>query len=149
MTSTDSPPAMRPIAPHLFTSTGADGRLIGSRCTACGEVVFPRSDSCAACSGTAMERHLLARRGTLWTWTVQGFRPKPPFGLPADAAFEPFGVGYIELPGETRVEARLTVADPRKLSIGMAMELTFVPLWEEEGARLATFAFAPITKEEE
>ncbi len=37
------------------------------------------------------------------------------------------GVGYIELPGEVRVEARLTVADPDELRIGMPMELTLCP----------------------
>lgn len=141
--------AGRPIAPHLFTSTGPRARLIGSRCLHCGEVAFPQRESCSACSGTKLQRHLLARRGRLWTWTVQGFRPKPPFGLPPDEDFEPFGVGYIELPGETRVEARLTVADAQHLRIGMLMELTFIRLWDEDGAQLVTFAFQPCVEEEQ
>jgi uncharacterized OB-fold protein len=40
----------------------------------------------------------LARRGTLWTWTIQCFRPKsPPYAGDAES-FEPYGVGYVELP---------------------------------------------------
>ena len=62
-----------------------------------------------------MRERLLARRGTLWTWTVQRFRPKsPPYaGRPEE--FEPYGVGYVELPGEVRVEARLTESTPSEL----------------------------------
>ena len=47
--------------------------------------------------------------------------------------FEPYGVGYVELPGEVRVEARLTEADPARLRIGMPMELTVVPAAGREG----------------
>jgi uncharacterized OB-fold protein len=57
-------------------------------------------------------------------------------------AFEPFGVGYVELPGEVRVEARLTENDPRRLRIGMPMELTLVPA--PGGSGTMTFAFRPV-----
>ena len=67
---------------------------------------------------------------------MQGFRPKPPYAGPED--FEPYGVGYVELPGEVRVEARLTVADPGRLRIGMPMELVVVPFGDR-----VTYAFAP------
>ena len=81
-----------------------------------------------------MAEKRLARRGTLWSWTIQRFRPKsPPYTGPEE--FEPYGVGYVELPGEVRVEARLTEADPDKLRIGMEMELTLLPG--------TTFAFRP------
>ena len=55
--------------------------------------------------------------------------------------FEPYGVGYVELPGEVRVEARLTEADPAQLRIGMPMELVLVPAPGDGGA--VTFAFRP------
>jgi uncharacterized OB-fold protein len=77
----------------------------------------------------------------LWTWTVQCFAPKsPPYAGAADG-FEPYGVGYVELPGEVRVEARLTEADPARLRIGMPMELVLVPAPGPDGA--LTYAFAP------
>ena len=48
----------------------------------------------------------LATRGTLWTWTVQAFPPKaPPYLGPVGDDFVPYGVGYVELPGQLRVEA--------------------------------------------
>ena len=39
---------------------------------------FPLRDHCPACGG-AVERELLPSHGTLWTWTTQGFEPKPPY----------------------------------------------------------------------
>jgi uncharacterized OB-fold protein len=64
--------------------------------------------------------------------------------VPVDPdTFEPYGVGYVELPGEVRVEARLTVADPEHLRIGMPMELTLVPAPGEAQDGAVTFAFAP------
>ena len=38
-------------------------------------------------------------------------------------SFVPFGVGYVELPGEVKVETRLTESDPAALTHGMEMEL--------------------------
>jgi len=93
-----------------------------------------------------MEQHLLARRGRLWAWTTQSFPPpSPPYTGPAGKDFVPFGVGYIELGGEVKVEARLTESDPARLAAGMEMELELVPFrTDEDGNEIVTFAFAPV-----
>jgi uncharacterized OB-fold protein len=112
---------------------GTPPALLGSECAQCGTVTFPRQGACPRCTSTDVSDRRLSRRGTLWSWTVQRFRPKsPPYTGPE--AFEPYGVGYIELPGEVRVEARLTEFEG--LEIGMEMELTMIPE--------ATFAFRPL-----
>ena len=49
----------------------------------------------------------------------------PPYAGDPDE-FEPYGVGYVELAGEVRVEGRLTEADPERLRIGMPMELVLI-----------------------
>ena len=121
----------------VFTWPADEPRLIGSRCRDCRIVTFPAQPSCPACTSVAVEEHLLGRTGTLYTWTVQNVRPKPPYAGPDE--FEPYGVGYIELPGEVRVEARLTTADPARLRIGMPMELVVVPFGDR-----VTYAFAPV-----
>ncbi|MBN9622849.1 MAG: OB-fold domain-containing protein [Actinobacteria bacterium] len=132
-----------PIAAGLFVETAAGPRLVGSRCRNCGTVTFPRQDSCARCAQADSEEHLLAPRGELFTWTVQRFRPKtPPYTGPEE--FEPYGVGYVELSGECRVESILTTADPAELRIGRAMELTLIPATGPDGAAARTFAFAPV-----
>jgi uncharacterized OB-fold protein len=126
----------------VVAGTAEAPELVGSRCRRCGVVAFPRQASCAACTSSDVEERRLARRGTLWTWTVQCFAPKsPPYAGSAED-FEPYGVGYIELPGEVRVEARLTESDPERLRIGMPMEVVLVPAPGGDGA--LTYAFSPV-----
>jgi len=94
-----------------------------------------------------LERVELPRRGTLWTFTTQRFRPpQPPYNGNDDAStFEPFAVGYVELPDTLRVEARLTEPDPDKLRIGQEMELRIVPFGlDADGNQTMIYAFAPV-----
>jgi uncharacterized OB-fold protein len=129
-----------PVAEGLIAGTAAEPRLIGSECNVCGTVTFPRQGSCPRCTSENVRERLLSPRGTLWTWTVQCFPPKsPPYAGGED--FEPYAVGYIELPGEVRVETRLTAVDPGELEIGMPMELTLIPAPGDSGT--LTFAFHP------
>ena len=109
--------------------------------------MFPVQSGCPKCTGDKTEQVFLGRRCTLWTWTVQGFPPKaPPYAGDVDPkTFKAFGVGYVELPGQIKVEARLTEADPEKLKIGMEMEMVIVQLsTDASGNEVVTFAFAPV-----
>jgi len=94
-----------------------------------------------------MAEHLLARRGRLWAWTTQGFPPpSPPYAGPLGEDFVPFGVGYVELGGEVKVEARLTESDPDSLAAGLEMELVVIPFGSDpEGNDVVTFAFKPVS----
>ena len=130
------------VADGLIAGSPEAPELVGSRCRDCGVVAFPHQSSCAACTSADVEEHRLARRGTLWTWTIQCFPPKSPPYAGAQDDFEPYGVGYVELPGELRVEALLTEADPARLEIGMPMELVLVPAPGPGGA--LTYAFRPV-----
>ena len=130
-----------PVADGLIAGTAAEPRLIGSECRRCGTVTFPRQASCPKCTSQDVGERLLATRGVLWTWTIQCFPPKSPPYAGDREAFEPYGVGYVELPGEVRVETLLTESDPAKLRIGMPMELTLVPAPGPSGT--VTFAFRP------
>jgi uncharacterized OB-fold protein len=101
--------------------------------------MFPLRSRCPACASAAVERILLPDRGTLWTWTVQGFRPpSPPYAGSRSGEFVPFGVGYVELPGLLRVESRL-VGDTRELQIGMELQLVELDVGGE-----TLYAFAPV-----
>ncbi|MBE4768640.1 Zn-ribbon domain-containing OB-fold protein [Streptomyces caniscabiei] len=120
---------------------GAPPRLVGARCSACGTVVFPRQDSCPRCSDGHMAGHVLPVNGRVWSWTLQAFRPKPPYRPPA-GGHRPYHVGYVDL-GEVLVEARLAV--PRaQIRIGLPVRLTTVPAYhDEDGTEVLTFAFRP------
>jgi uncharacterized protein len=139
-----------PIAEGIFTWPSDEPRLIGSRCGACGIVTFPAQDSCPRCASTDMGEQLLATRGRLWAWTTQSFPPpSPPYTGPTGRDFVPFAVGYVELPGEVKVEARLTESDPDRLEAGMEMELAVVPFrTDDDGTEVVTFAFRPVSREE-
>lgn len=127
--------ALVPIAPGLWTDE-AEPRLIGAR-RSNGEIIFPLPEGDAA---AALEPVALSRQGTLWSWTTQSFEPKEPYSGPKP--FQPFLVGYVELPGEVIVETRIVEAEPADLAIGMPMILTIVPFDD----RRATYAFRPERK---
>jgi len=130
---------MYPITPNLFTMSDPP-HLIGGRHCLSGRIVFPMP------SGSEQEQYeavSLGRHGRLWSYTVQRFRPKsPPFVGPEN--FVPFAVGYVELPGEIIVEARLTGIPFEELRIGMPLSLTLEPFRvDPDGRTVCTYAFGP------
>jgi uncharacterized protein len=135
-----------PFAPDVFTWPADEPQLIGSVCPDCAAVTFPQQGSCPRCGLVGLTPRLLARRGTLWTFTTQEFLPKEPYASgETPETFRPFGVGMVELGDDVRVEARLTEADPDVLQIGMDMELVIVPFrTEEDGTEVMTYAFRPV-----
>jgi uncharacterized OB-fold protein len=95
--------------------------LVGGRHRQSGRITFPCPND------TQYEAVPLGRRGHLWSYTVQRFRPKsPPYAGPVD--FTPWAIGYVELPGEVIVEAWLTGVAFEDIRIGMALELAPQPL---------------------
>lgn len=100
-------------------------------------LTFPVRERCPACGSREPAETLLPERGTLWTWTTQGFEPKSPPYVP-DGEFAPFAVGYVDFPDYLRVEGRLTESDPERLRIGMPMRVVAY-----DHAGLSSYAFAP------
>ena len=113
---------------------GEPPALLASRCTNCGNVLFPRVDACTYCSAEDPEPVELAQPGTLWAWTAV---TAPPPGYEGEV---PFGVGVVELPEGVRVIGRLTESDPGALAAGEPMELRIVTLHDD----VVTYAFAPV-----
>ena len=122
-----------PIAPSLFEFSSEGAHLIGSRCVKCGEVTFPVNAFCPQCCTETTEPIALSQRGTLYSFTVQRFRPPPPYRGPQE--FRPFGVGMIELSEGLRVTALLADNDLDALRVGMEMELIVTKLFEDEMGR--------------
>ena len=127
-----------PLDVRLFASVDPP-QLLGSRCGECATVVFPTAQSCPRCSCSGMAPHALAERGTLWSWTVQNFCPKPPY-MPPVGGFVPFAVGYVDL-GEVIVEAHLLI-DRAQLAIGTPVRLALEPVVTADGSEAVTYAFA-------
>ena len=130
--------AARPIAPDVLTN-GSPARLIAGRHRASGRVVFPLPQDTES-----YERVVLPSKGTLWSYTVQRFPPKsPPYR--GEEPFQPFGLGYVELPGALIVASRLTEFDFTELRLGLPVELTTTVLrHDEDGTEVYTYAFRPV-----
>lgn len=143
MTSSEIQSPHLPVA-HLLQGDG-ELSLRGSQCRECGEAYFPAADSCTACCGSDLVPCDIGNEGQLWSWTIQSFLPKSPYNSgETERDFQPYGVGYVQMPSGVKVESRLTTADPAELMIGMLMELTLVRYGQRaDGTPLQTFAFKP------
>jgi uncharacterized protein len=133
-------PQQEVVSEGLFTWPSDEPRLIASRRDE--ELSFP--------ARPGEERVLLSRRGTLWGFTTQQFRPpSPPYdGNDTPETFEPYALGYVELPGELLVQTRFTESDPNRLRIGQEMELRIVPYTTRpDGTEVLTYAFAPVDED--
>ena len=136
----------RPVAEGLFTWPSDQPRLKAAECANCGMVSFPADAHCVRCGGSESRERLLSDRGSLWSFTTQNFRPpSPPYdGADTVETFVSYTIGYVELPGELRVEARLTEPEPERLRIGQPMRMTLIPYKvDPDGTEVLTFAFAP------
>lgn len=140
----------RLVCPHVEMKDGQPS-LVGSRCTQCSEVYFPPANGCTRCLSTALEPFDIGSEGVLWSWTIQGFLPKPPYNSgETELSFEPYGVGYVQMPSGIKIESRLTVAEGTQLRIGMPMRLTLATYGATtDGVPLYTFVFEPATEAKE
>ncbi|WP_426163585.1 Zn-ribbon domain-containing OB-fold protein [Sandarakinorhabdus sp. DWP1-3-1] len=130
------------VADNLFTGEGEATRLLAGRRHGDGKLLFPFPSGPEAENYALVE---LAPEGTLWSWTVQRFRPKSPYdGRGGEHDFLPYAVGYIELPGELIVESRIVVDRFESLKIGLPMRITTEAYTENAaGEPVLTYAFTP------
>jgi uncharacterized OB-fold protein len=127
---------MRPIADGLFTDE-TPPRLIGGKDRESGRIVFP----CPP--GERFAPHPLGRTGTIWSFTIQRFRPKSPPYLGPES-FAPFPIAYVELPGEVIVEARLAHIANEDVRVGMVVEFIQIPLDPDAAHPVLIPAFRPL-----
>src|SRR3954453_5933301 len=90
----------QPAIEGWFT-TDDQPHLLGSRCTTCGTVFFPRlvAEGAAgfcrnpACRGREFEETKLSRTGTVWSYTDAQYAPPPPY-VAADP-YVPFALAAV------------------------------------------------------
>lgn len=135
-----------PIEDGFFTipdDPAESPRLLGSRCSACGEQFFPRRHVCARCLAEGCEDVLLGPRGTLWTWTYV----HAPLFAKKDQKVSAYGVGQVDLQEGPRVQAILTGARD-DFHIGMSLELDLESLrTDRDGNEVVIFRFRPVDGE--
>ncbi len=149
-TSGAEPPAAVPAVEGWFTLDPDGARLLGTRCTSCGTVFFPRSEGFCRnpnCRGRTFEEVRLSRTGRVWSYTDAQYQPPPPY-LAADP-FVPFAIAAVELDDERlvvlgQVAAGYGVAD---LRVGSAVELVVEPLYELDGIQHLIWRWKPVAEE--
>lgn len=123
---------------HLPSSLGEQPYLIGSRCSRCGLVVFPKRTICPVCEiEEPMRKVPLSRKGKLASFTC--------CRVPSEGMTAPYLMGTIDLPEGPRLISLLTgEQDMDKLKMGMDVELVIEKIAEEEGADLIGYKFRPV-----
>jgi len=118
-----------------FTEDGG-AALLGSRCTSCGTVHFPKvSYACGnpACGGRELEEVRLAGTGTVWSYTDLRYQPPSPFVATTDP-YQPFALVAVELDEGGLVVLGQAVASVAvtDLHVGARMELVVDTLFEDD-----------------
>ena len=134
-----------PLHEGIFTWPPAKSHLIGSKCTGCGEIYFPRKGGCLnpVCPGGEMKDVELSNRGKLYSYVKMQYVPPAPFDKIHSEV--PFGVGLVELSEGVIVVAKLTTCDPAELKVGRPMEMVIQKFYTDEaGKDVVSYKFKPI-----
>ena len=134
-----------PVEEGLFyipDSPEKEPYLIGSECTICGSLYFPKINACAKCgkNNTTKEKHIEGE-GTIDTFSIVQ-SALPGFTIPSIQA-------YINLKAGLRVWGLITDCEPSEeaLKIGMEVELVIAKVKEDaEGNEIISYQFRPKKK---
>jgi uncharacterized protein len=142
-------PATGPAAGSLpavegWFTAGPQPALVGTRCSRCRTVFFPRETAFCrnpACAGAGdeLEQVELSRQGRVWSYTDARYRPPPPYIARTDP-YEPFALAAVELEGEGIVVLG-QVADGYgvdDLAVGAPVELVVETLYADDDGRERT-----------
>ncbi|MFI5619032.1 Zn-ribbon domain-containing OB-fold protein [Streptomyces sp. NPDC051567] len=156
-----------PVVSGWFTDAATEGeagagapeggggfRLLGTRCSACTAVFFPRED--ASCrnprcpGGGELAEVPLSPRGRVWSYTDGRYRPPAPYVSDPAVPWEPYTLVAVELEAEGMVVLGQTVpgVGVADLAVGMEVEVVGGVLEgmpdEDAGAGRATWRFRPV-----
>ena len=137
-----------PAIDGWFT-TGQDPALVGTRCTACETVYFPRASGFCrnpACDGEEFADVELSRRGTIWSYTDAQYQPPAPY-VPASDPYVPFALAAVELPEGIVVLGQLAdgygVDD---VHVGSEVQVVVETLYVDETGERTIWRWKPVTE---
>jgi uncharacterized OB-fold protein len=141
-----------PHAVEGWFRTEPEPALLGTRCTECGTVFFPRVEGFCrnpGCRGRDLAEVPLSRRGTVWSYTDARYQPPPPY-VPATDPYEPFAIVAVELADEAMVVLGQLAAGYGidDVEVGTPVELVVEPLFEIDGETTTVWKWKPVGGEE-
>ncbi|RMF20912.1 MAG: benzoylsuccinyl-CoA thiolase [Deltaproteobacteria bacterium] len=139
-----------PVVEGWFDWESAEPALLGSRCKGCGSYFFPKETvQCRnpGCRGKELEEVPLSRRGKLWSYTNNCYKPPAPYVSPDP--FEPYAVGAVELEREKMVVLGQMTAGTKveELRTGMEVELVIEKLFEDDEQEVVVWKWKPVAEE--
>jgi uncharacterized protein len=124
-----------PAVEGWFTLDPERPALLGSQCTSCQSIFFPRETSFCrnpSCNGRDFDEIELSRRGKIWSFTDNRYQPPPPYVSPDP--FEPYAIAAVELEAEQMVVLGQLVpgVDLADLRAGQTVELELGTLYSDD-----------------
>ncbi|MFF2851162.1 Zn-ribbon domain-containing OB-fold protein [Streptomyces sp. NPDC058001] len=113
-----------------FTGEGEDFRLLGTRCSGCRSVFFPREDVFCRnphCPGGELAEVPLSRRGRIWSYTDSRYRPPAPYVSDPELPWEPYTLIAVELAAERMIVLGQSVPGITVGDLAVGMEVEAVP----------------------
>jgi len=137
-----------PVVTGWFTGEGDGFRLLGTRCSACASVFFPREDALCRnpeCPGGDLAEVPLSKRGRIWSYTDSRYRPPSPYVTDRELSWEPYTLIAVELESERIVVLGQTVPGVTVADLTVGMEVEVVPgvLGEDAETTWTTWHWRP------
>lgn len=112
-----------------FADKLREGKVMGTKCKACGEKYYPPSADCCKCFSSEMEWFEMPRVGTLITYTKIYVPPehfavdftKAPF---SKYTLDPCPVGIVEVEDGLRIMGWIPKMKQNEIKIGMPLQIT-------------------------
>lgn len=131
-----------PVVAGWFAGDADDFTLIGTRCSACASVFFPREDGWCrnpGCAGGDLAEIPLSRRGRVWSYTDSRYRPPSPYVTDPELPWEPCTLIAVELAAERIVVLGQAVAGVTVADLAVGAEVEVVPgVLHEDGETVWT-----------
>lgn len=142
------PRTRTPVVTGWFAGEGDDFTLLGTRCSACASVFFPREDShCRnpGCAGGDLAEIPLSRRGRVWSYTDSRYRPPSPYVTAPELPWEPYTLIAVELVAERIVVLGQAVPGVTVADLSVSAEVEVVPgvLHEDDETVWTTWHWRP------
>ncbi len=129
--------------------TDPEPALLGSRCTFCGTIAFPKAkEFCGnpACDGIEFEEIALSRQGTVWSYTDAQYQPPPPY-IPASDPYVPFALAAVQLPEGLVVLGQVANGyGVRDLKVGAPVEVVVETVYSDEEGERSIWRWKPLTE---
>ena len=115
--------------------------LLGTRCGDCGTLCYPQVVGCRnpECDGKHVVPARIAGRGTLYSFTIQRYRPPALFAL---EPWHPYALGLVDVEDGLRVMG-IVDAPTGDIQIGMPLRLSTLVLNDKAEDAIVTHSFVP------